>query len=624
VWKTIEFYINPFDTFVPMVVPPPKFDYNSWSKEYLPAENASRKEWGEFYLREREKWKIGSHGLTGMHYAYLTVIKIKDRTTGQEIHPVWRDVDEIIFGAYEEALKSMSDLIFIKRREVGLTSIFGACIPLINCFIHPGTNQLITSADQKRIADLFKEKVTVAYDGLDERIRPARAAFRMTGTMVFADKDEKTGRMSGLKSSIICAESSKNPKSLEGYGAKSVFLDEFFLHPKPAEVLASTQASVSRGFVKACPIVMGGSCGETSDEGLKKGRELWEDAEHLKIITCFIPGWLGISEAPEYDAEGKETGKILNFCPNGWSDQAGATAWIMQNRKKLSKAKDKSRYVTFIKNYPLTVEEVFTFGAGGILPEEILQKIEEQKVWLHANPPPVMTYRLEDRGGRITAEPDPKGLHYIVELPQPGQVYRAGSDPIAFNSDNIENGSEYVMAIKKPTANTYVHYFAVRSLDADLVVLECIKAQRLFNNAQTMLEMNAGGVAKAKYKEFGCLHLLAKRPNALGIKFVNPDAYGWWRGGGNNPADKAAIEGVVKYLTHHTSCILFKRILDETSRFPHKNTDLLDALMSAELFENNVNELGKIMPRIQPPKMIYTVGRDSSGRTIGKWVATAL
>ncbi len=602
-----------------MEIRPPKFVYEDWSKEHLPHENASERIWADFYIKQRELWKTGFQGLTGAHYFYLTMVRIKDRTTGQEIIPRWRDVDEIIFGAYDEALKSMSDLIFIKRREVGLTSIFGSCIPLLNCFIHPGTTQLITSADQKRIADLFKEKVTVAYDNLDERIRPARAAFRMTGTMVFAEKDERTGRMSGLKSSIICAETSKNPKSLEGYGAKSVFLDEFFLHPKPAEVLASTQASVSRGFVKACPIVMGGSCGETSDEGLKKGRELWEDAEHLKIITCFIPGWMGISEAPEMDEEGKETGKILNFCVNGWSDEKAATAWIMQNRKKLSKAKDKSRYTTFIKNYPLTVEEVFAFGAGGILPEEILQKIEEQKIYIQANPPPVMTYRLEDRNGRIAAVPDPRGIHHILEMPQPGSLYRSGTDPIGFNTDNIENGSEYAVITKKPLAQTHTHYMAVRSLNAEYVVGEAIKSQKFFNNAQTMLEMQAGAVAKKVYKDMNCLYLLAKRPNALGIKFINPDAYGFWKSGGNSPVTQALIEMWVRYLTLHSDKIFFRRLLDETSRFPHGNTDLTDAAMAAELFDNNQFELAKIPPRIAPPRMVYTVTRDAQGRTVPGW-----
>jgi len=251
------------------------------------------------------------------------------------------------------------------------------------------------------------------------------------------------------------------------------------------------------------------------------GEELWGDAEALDIITCFIPGYLGISEAPEYDENGKKTGKILNFCVNGYSDIEAATEWIKVTRNKLNKARDKSRYITFVKNYPLNIEEVFAVSSGGILPEDILQKVEKQKIHIHATPPPVMTYRLEDRMGRIFAEPDPNGMHHILELPQMGQPYRSGTDPIAFNTDNIKKGSEYVLAIKKPLAQTYVHYFALRSLDADFVVRECIKAQLFYNNAQTMLEMNAGGVAKIKYKDFGCLNLLAKRPNALGIKFVS-------------------------------------------------------------------------------------------------------
>lgn len=597
----------------------PKFRYSKWAKANLPPEHSSQQGWDDFFRKEKEYWKKGRYGLTGYHYFYLTQLKIKNRTTGEEIRPVWRDVDEIIFNGYDQALKTGSDLIFVKRREVGLTSVFGAAIPFCNIFIHTGTTQLLTSADQPRIKDLFKEKVTIAYDTLDSAIRPSRAQFQMTGSMFFADKDERTGIISGLKSSIICRETVKNPKALEGYGAKSVFIDEFFLHPRAPDVLASVQASVNRGFVKACPIVMGGSCGDTSDEGLKKGKELWEDAETLKIITCFIPGWMGIMEAPELDEEGKETGKVVNFCPNGWSDEAGATKWIMQTRKRLAKAKNKTAYITFCKNYPLTIEEVFSFGGGGILPQEILEKVEDRKIYLLSNPAPDNTYRLEEMEGKIVAVPDKNGKHHILEMPQTEQLYVSGSDPIGWDTDSIKKGSEYCITIKKHLASTYVHYFTVRSLDEKFVITECIKAQRFFNNAKTLLEMNKGGVALKTYRDFGRLDLLAKRPNALGIKFSGKDAYGWWKGGGMNPATQRGVEMVVNYLNHHIEQIYFRRILDEVARFPHGNTDLLDAIMSCEMQDQNIIELKKVAPVIRPPRMIYTVGRDSQGRTKGVW-----
>jgi len=104
---------------------------------------------------------------------------------------------------------------------------------------------------------------------------------------------------------------------------------------------------------------------------------------------------------------------------------------------------------------------------------------------------------------------------------------------------------------------------------------------------------------------------------------LSPEAYGWWRGGGNNSADKTGIEGVVKYISTYTNNIFFKRILDEIGRFPHGNTDLLDAIMSCELFDNNVAELNKTPIRVAPPKEYYTVGRDSQGRTIPVWKTTA-
>jgi hypothetical protein len=76
------------------------------------------------------------------------------------------------------------------------------------------------------------------------------------------------------------------------------FLDEAFLHPKADQVYKSAQASVKSGFVKVAPIVIGGSAGESTSIGQKLANNLWKNAENLNLLTVFLPGNMGIMEAP--------------------------------------------------------------------------------------------------------------------------------------------------------------------------------------------------------------------------------------------------------------------------------------------------------------------------------------
>lgn len=599
---------------------PPKYEYSEYQKR-KPSDNASQLEKDKFWEKEKDKWANGYRGLTGFHYFFLTQTKIKN-ALGEEIRPFWRDVDELIFGKYEQARKERKDILFAKRREVGLTTIFGGCVPVCNSLLYPGSNSLITSADKDRIKNLFLEKTSVVYDNLDPYIKPKRAGTRQEGFMFFADKDTRTGEYTGLKSSIVSKETVKKPNSFETYRAVFAFVDEFFLHTKASEVLSSIQSCVKAGFKKVAPVVLGGSCGNTSAEGLKEGLRLWKDADILGIIKVFIPGTMGISEAPEYDQSGVETGNILNFCPNGYSDVEKAKEWILKTRSILEKAEDKSRYRRFIKEYPLTEEELFAMSGDGVFAKypEIPKMIDVQKIHLLNNPPPVMTYDLaRNSNGLVMATPNPQGKFVILEHAQPNNIYLSGSDPIPFNTENIKEGSDYAIVIKKTLANSYVAYYKERNLDSDAVIRNCILLQDYFNKSKTLFEVNRGGVAKKIYKDLMRQDLLAKRPDALGIQFVDKnEAYGYYKTG---HTAQRGVELLIQYLLKHTDKIFFREILDELSVFLVGNTDLLDAIIACEFQDANIIEHNKKYAAPAPrtrevPVIQYNT---STGRTETIW-----
>src|SRR3989304_444332 len=296
-------------------MPPPRFLYSRWAKTN-PSDTAPALEKDRFWERERQRWQGGYNGFTGYHYFFLTQCTIKSEE-GIEIHPAWRDADEYIFSLYDEAIKKRSDLIIVKRRGIGLTTIFGGVVPILNSIINTGSTNLLTSASQARIEDMYQNKLSVIYDNLDPYIKPSRAAMGHGRNMRFARKHTKNemlggrlykkGEESGLKSEIKCEETVRDPKAFEGERAMSVFLDEFFLHPFALDVRESAQACLRKNMVKVSPLVMGGSCGvdeqkhsssqRVSSKAIKNAEQLWNDATHLRIIKGFIPAYMGISEA---------------------------------------------------------------------------------------------------------------------------------------------------------------------------------------------------------------------------------------------------------------------------------------------------------------------------------------
>ena len=618
-------------------MPEPKFLYSKWAKN-KPDIHASQLEKDRFWERERQRWIEGWNNFTGYHYFYLTQCKIKSEE-GIEIHPEWRDADEYIFGLYDQAIKQRKDLIIIKRRGVGLTTIFGGVIPILNSIIHRGSTNLLTSASQARIDDMFPNKLSVIYQNLDPAIKPNRAYMGQGKRMRFAKKHTKNemiggklyrkGEESGLQSEIKCEETVKDPKAFEGERAMSIFLDEFFLHPFAPDVRESSQACLRRSMVKVSPLVMGGSCGvdeikhsssqKISSKAIQNAEQLWNDAEHLDIIKGFIPAWMGISAAEEYDDKGEKTGRILNLCPNGYSDEKAASEYIEKTRERLNKAESKTAYNTFVANYPLTKDEVFSSFKSGIWAKypDIIPAVAKQKKYIQNTPPPVARFDLtRNRNGIIASFPNQKGDFFVLEHPKAEKRYISGTDPYGWNSKNMAEGSDYAIVIKDIDTNTYVAFYRKRSLNSSLIVSDVMTLQDYYNRCKTMIEMNHGGVAENIYKEKGRLELLAKRPDYLGIDFVNKkdDMYGWWK---NVHTAARAYDYLFEYLLDNMGKIYFKEVLAEIPDFITFNTDLLDAMVSCELYHKNylALQLKQIKPKyIAPASFRYS--RDSQGRTV--------
>jgi len=563
-----------------------KFEYDEWWSKYGLSPHASKSEKDAWWQKEKEFWTEGRFGLCGPHYFALTQGWVKD-ARGFKKRPVWRDIDELIYNAYMEARKTNHDLFITKRREVGLSFIFGGIIPMWVAMTNPGSTSLITSADKKRLEALFKDKTRVVYDEFEEYARPGIVSTRQEGYLHLGRRDAKTGSITGLDSQIITKETVDTPTAFEAYRAMHIFIDECMLHPKADRVYKSAQASTKSGFVKVAPIVIGGSAGEATSIGQKLAKTLWDNAEALKILTIFLPGNQGIMEAPELDINGKETGKILNFCPNGWSDEESAKEWIMKTRETLDKLDDKSYLNSFIKQYPLEIQEVFSVSGHGAFPKSIMDKLDTQeRIILSTRPPIDRSILFKNFDGEIVKQAQASSNMYFLESPQEGHTYIAGIDPIPFNSKNMGDGSKQGIVIKDIDTNRYVAHYAERDSDPDQIVHNMILMQEYYNNAVAMIEINRGGVVKQKYKELGKLNLLAKKPIFLGKGFFkDDDSIGYYK---NDITAERGNTYLIDYLRVYTEDIWFIDMIQELKNYLIENTDLADAMVACEIMHKNI------------------------------------
>jgi hypothetical protein len=564
----------------------PKFVYDEWFSKYGLSPLASMKEKDIWWAKERVFWIEGRFGLTGPHYFALTQGWVKD-ARGFKKRPLWRDIDELIYEGYMEARRTNHDLFVTKRREVGLSFIFGGIIPMWIAMTNPGSTSLITSADKKRLEALFKDKTRVVYDEFEEYARPGIVSTRQEGYLHLGRRDAKTGSVTGLDSQIITKETVETPTAFEAYRAMHIFIDECMLHPKADKVYKSAQASTKSGFVKVAPIVIGGSAGEATSIGQKLAKTLWDNAEALKILTIFLPGYQGIMEAPELDENGKETGKILNFCPNGYSDEKAATDWIMQTRGVLDRMEDKSYLNSFIKQYPLDIQEVFSVSGQGAFPKHIMNKLDTQeRIILSTRPPIDRSYLHRDFSGAIMKRPDITSPMYFLEEPNPDHTYIAGIDPIPYNSKNMGDGSKQAIIIKNIDTNRYVAYYSERDSDPDQIVNNMILLQEYYNNAIAMIEINRGGVTKEKYKQLGKSNLLAKKPIFLGKGFwKDDDSVGYYK---NDITAERGNSYLIDYLNGYCQDIWFLDLIMELKSYLIENTDIADGMVACEIMHKNI------------------------------------
>ncbi len=588
----------------------------------------------DHWEEERRRWREGhvtddGYYLTGLHYFYLTQITIKNQR-GKRIRPWWRDVDEWIIHEWYRCKIDLLDLGIFKRRGIGLSVLFGGAIPIWLSEVEKGSIYLMTSNDKKKGERMFQEKTLTAFDGLDPWIKGEDVKRVQTGELRVQMRDID-GEMSDDISGIICKQTSdrkSDASNFESERAVGAFVDELFLHPFASEVRQSIQDCLMEDQLKMGPCVFGGSAGIVSQSGIEEAKKMWDDKENLGIHVVFIDGTWGVDKAPEYDEDGKRTGKVLNFCPNGHSKREEAKEWILARRAHLDRANDKRPLIGYMKSHPLDPQDIFEFNDLGVIPEDLLPRINAQRIKIKEENQPIHNYDifLMDKHAKVSL--NEKAPWKILEHPVEGEHYIAGADPIetigsADDSMNPEDRSKFAVAIKRRTTNTIVAYYLKRSMDTDAVKAQILAGQVYYNGARMMLERNKGKVISQAYENDGDYSMLANQPSIFGLRrYDKKEIKGFHKDG--HTVD-IIYETFFKGLRAMIENIWFDEVLVDLPKFTLKNTDLLDAIVAVEVYDAELRKKSKFSEKKRVEKQYkYTYINPKTGLRDTKWVTETL
>jgi hypothetical protein len=553
----------------------------------------------KYWQEEKRRWLEGYGDMTGALYFYATQIKLKNRVTGEIFRPTVRDADLEIFKAIEDARKEGKALYFLKARGVGFSSI-GMALPFYFFRIYPNSNCVATSKDKKTLATLFKDKTMVAYDNLESPyVRPDMLAKNETASESFLSVGMKyinnEGNEKYATSNLYCRdtqESEKAATNFSGGGAIYGFADEASLMPRlmtffnsAIEIFKDTNGKI------AGTLVLGGTAEENMGaEHIQKIQNIWENADAMNIKPLFLPATYG------------------KYMTNGWSDHKKAEEEILKEREKKSKLNDGGEALkAYIKNHPLSIEDIFDFGGSSRWDDYAIEKINLQAKHLSipSNQPSIGNYSIVERDNEMVAIPNSKSTIKILEHPQPNTNYILGIDA-TMSTDNTSGksgNSKFALMVMKgvhPQSKTEfapVCTFMERPRDFETTFDTAIRVLKYYNKygtAKIAGELNAtGGVLVEKIQRLGMANTIIARKDLNKTGWVNTKKAWFYR-----------VDSIIdwqytqmnRYFKKYSEKVQFIELIQDAQKADSANTDILDAFAAAiwgfgsgDILEGNTN-----------------------------------
>lgn len=579
----------------------------------------------KYWAKEKERWINGYNSdIGGMLYFYATQIKLKDRLSGEIYYPTVRDADMLIFSQLEECRKEGESPFIFKGRGVGLSSI-GMNLPFYFFRTMPNSTAIATSKDKKTLSTLFNEKTIIAFDELDPDIRfdliNKNQTLSESYLKVGSKFINKEGNEKYAQSSFVCRdtqESDKAATNFSGGGAAFGFADEAPLMPRFSMFFNSARdvfMDHSKNRMGGL-LLSGGTMEDTiKTQEIQRIANIYASAKTLRIRPIFLPATYG------------------KHIVNGHSDHKRAEREILERREELDKLHDKSDLRAYIKNNPLTIEEILELGKGNSRFEDYTkERINVQVKFLSKteNNPVIVKHNLTELNDKILAIPSDKGFASILEHPKPDVKYVLGLDATQSTeetSGKSGNSKFSIYVMKGVDPNSDIQFAPIakmceRPKDFDDIFDKGIRLLKYYNKfglAKITGENNAaGGVFVSKLLKDPILKktVLAKRDLTLKgnvdtskpFFYRNDDILDWQFIVANT------------YFKKYAEMVKFMSLLKDCQLPDVSNTDELDAFLAC-LYGWGTGDLLGEKKKEKPAKSVMVVVGYENGTAVWKEIS---
>lgn len=506
---------------------------------------------------------------------------VVDRVNGNNEEKIIRDIDYILnINMYNSMLENKWDL-YIKARNCGFTVQSAGNFPIFFAYKYPGINVNMTSADQKRITNMYRKCLLPMWQGMSDFIRPDQINLKNNDQDVGLTLSVNTIEDGKKKSKITSinlqptAYSEKAASAFSGSGAKYSCIDELYLNPRAAKItesLIDVMTKKSTGKLEGYCCAGGTVENSVTAEQLMKYKQFWIEADNSHIWNkTFLPFYLG------------------SFMNMGHSNRKLAQEDWDKKQEAFLKAGNLQGATAHKKNQPRNIDDIFEFAASSKWETDVAELIkvqhhktlnekkDEKNIWT----PTV----ISNMNGVIEAEPTSKSDIVIMEQPKPNCKYFAcvdgtGTGTETGNTDGSnfvttivkgydpDGGSWGVVAVYNKRPNNLEEAF-IKTLNLSLHYnrfggLECISYE-----ANTSVDYYSRFMS-----ERGYLHMVAKRKDLSGKGYSKIEKYGQPRG--TDMIDyqyKAANMFLRKYISNIKYIPLLEDMLKDFSA----NTDCLDS-----------------------------------------------
>lgn len=244
--------------------------------------------WEEQVKRCLFGYEVGGVYLTGFYYFFLNFWRIKGKKIGSGfIIPRFYDVHKYITDSILEAQKANKNIMFLKRRQIGCSEMFGALNAYMYSFF-PGSESLIIGGEGAYAENTFKK----VREGLDEfsRTSESKAAdaifkrrLKDTGDEMISGYDDDSTKL-GFRSRIMAITVKDNVQRASGKSPHFVLMEESGRNRFLKIVYQMILESVQEGGLQDGRLIAFIGTGGEMDKGVADMMQMYYNPDKFNLL----------------------------------------------------------------------------------------------------------------------------------------------------------------------------------------------------------------------------------------------------------------------------------------------------------------------------------------------------